>query len=168
MASGDSVVEVAAIVPSETLAATLGTRSGGSGPAEGPRIWQFGADAAVHLDYYCWLRGYGGGGLTVRLAWSAAIADNNVCRWQCGIRRLQADVTDIDVSHSYSYQFVDATAPTVNGSLRYPEITFADGAQMNGWANDELAVLRFRRDAANAADTMLGNAEFWAARFNET
>jgi hypothetical protein len=168
MASGDPVVQVIEIFPPTSLSAVLGRRVGGSTPAEGFNVWQFDAATIWYLDFLCALRGYGGGGLTFVIPWSAASATTNVTRWGIAIRRLNDSTEDIDTSQTYDYNVLDATAPATSGTPLYSSITFTNGADMDNWADGELAIVRVRREANHANDTMAGNAEAWALLGKET
>jgi hypothetical protein len=168
MASGAQVVQILEIWPPATLFAVLGRRAGGSTPVEGVNIWQFDAATIWYLDFLCYLSGYGGSGLTLTLPWTAATATTGVTRWGAAVHRLLAGTDDIDVSHTYDYNVLDATAPGTSGMVLYSAITFTDGADMDSWANGELAIIRVRREANHANDTMAGNAELWALLGKET
>lgn len=168
MASGDPVLSVLDIWPPTSLFAVLSRRVGGSTPAEGNNVWAFDAATIWYLDFLCLLRGYGGGGLTFLLPWTAATAITGVTRWGIGIRRLQAGVDDIDTAHTYVYTALDATAPGTSGFVLYSTLPVTNGANMDNWANNELAIVRVRREANHANDTMAGNAEAWGLSALET
>jgi hypothetical protein len=168
MASGDSVISILEIWPPTTLFAVLTRRAGGSAPAEGVNVWAFDAAIIWYLDFLCLLRGYGGGGLTLTLPWTAATATTGVTRWGVGMRRIQAGVDDIDTAHTYVFTTVDATAPATSGFPLYTDIAVTHGANMDNWANNELAVVRVRREANHANDTMVGNSELWTLFGRET
>lgn len=168
MASGDPVVIVHEVLPPATLFAQLARRPGGSTPVEGANIWGFDAATIWYLDFLCSLRGYGGAGLTFTLPWMAATATSGVTRWGTAVRRLQAGTDDIDASHTYDFNVLDATAPGTSGFTLYSEIAHTDGADMDSWANGELAIVRVRREANHANDTMAGNAQLWTLLGRET
>lgn len=168
MSSGDPCVEILEILPPTTIFAVLTRRVGGSSPAEGNNVWAFDAATIWYLDFLCVLRGYGGGGLTFTVPWTAASATSGVTRWGIGIRRMQAGVDDIDTAHTYVFTTVDATAPGTSGFVLYTDIAITDGANMDNWANNELAIVRLRREANHANDTMVGNAEAWHLWGKET
>ena len=168
MASGDSVVQVMAVLPPDATFATLDTMPGGSTPAEIVSVLDFDAAAIEYVDYLCRLHGYAAGGLTLRMAWSASSATSGVCRWGAAIRRVADDAEDIDVAHTYVYNDVDATAPSAIGEVSYDAVTFTDGADMDSWADGETAIIRVRRNATHANDTMAGDAELWHLMGEET
>jgi hypothetical protein len=159
VASGQVVVQVIEILPPTTLFAAFGTRVGGSTPAENFPIWSFDAATIEYLDLVCVLQGYAGGGLTFTLPWIAASATSGVTRWGAAIRRLVDDAEDIDTAHTYDYNDVDDTAASATGELSYPTLAFTDGADMDSWAEGELAIVRVRRNAAHANDSMAGDSQ---------
>ena len=159
MASNAPVVQVIRDMPTGTLFAPLLLRAGGSTPIEGVTYWSFDAATIWYLDFLCLLRGYSGGGLTFTLPWMAASATTGVTRWGIAIRRLQDDAEDVDTSQTYDYNDADDTTADVSGELSYATITFTDGADMDSWANGEYAIVRVRRNASHANDTMAGNSQ---------
>lgn len=161
MASGDPVVQVLREQGPLANFAPLTQRSGGSTPGEQALVWAFDAAAIEYKDFLCRLEGYSGGGLTFSLPWSAASATSGVTRWGVAIRRLNDDAEDIDGSHTYDFNDVDDTAASASGELSYPTVTFTDGVDMDSWADGELAIVRVRRNATHANDTMSGDAELW-------
>ena len=72
------------------------------------------------------------------------------------------DADDIDDAHTYVYNGVSDTAPSASGELSYPTIAFTDGADMDSWAEGELAIVRIYRDHDHGDDGMTGDAELWA------
>ncbi len=161
MASGDAVVQILSVMPPGTTYATFDTRPGGSTPAENIPVWDFDPDASEYLDFLCNLDGYAGGGLTFTIPWSATSATSGQTRWEIGIRRVQDDAEDIDGSHSYQFNGVSDTAASASGELSYPTIAFTDGADMDSWAEGEIAVVRIYRDHDHGDDGMTGDAELW-------
>ena len=146
----------------------MDVRAGGSTPAESAQVWDFDAAADEYMDFLCALVGYDGGGLTFTLPWSASSASSGGLRWDVGIRRLADDAEDVDASHSYDFNSDTDTAPSASGELSYPTITFTDGADMDSWADGELAVVRVHRDYDHAGDDMTGDAELWDLIGTET
>jgi hypothetical protein len=168
MASGDPVVRILSVNPPNASFAYESRILGTSTPAESLRVWTFPDAAAAYLDYLIYLRGYAGGGLTFRLAWSAAAATNNAV-WQLAIRRMQDDAEDLDTtSQTYDYNTVTATAPTAIGEHSVDNITFTNGADMDNLANDEFAILRLLRDPAHASDSLANTAYLWGITGWET
>ena len=168
MASGDPVVEVVSILPPETLFGRPDRRLGGSTPKENVRLYDFDPTTIWYLDFICRLHGYGGGGLTFNLDWSASTATTGETRWGIGIRRFQVDAEDLDAAHTYDYNDVDDTAPSLAGEVVTAVITFTNGADMDSWADGELGIVRVRRNASHANDDMAGDAELWNLFGKET
>lgn len=161
MASGDLVGQILAASPPATLYATQDVRAGGSTPAENVPVMDFDDSTVEYMDFYGVVQGYDGGGLTVRLKWSATSATSGDCVWSGAFRRVADDAEDVDTAHTYDYNNVTVTAPSASGEVDYAAITFTDGADMDSLADGEAFILRVRRFASDAADTMTGDAELW-------
>lgn len=168
MASGDPVVQILREMPPGASAATLDARPGGSTPAENVIVHDFDASSDEYLDFLCQLEGYDSGGLTFTIYWSASSATSGDVRWEIGIRRVQDDAEDIDTSHSYQFNAVTDTAPSASGEVVQVDITFTDGADMDSWADGELAIIRIHRDYDHVDDDMSGDAELWGVVGMET
>jgi hypothetical protein len=169
MASGDIVGFILDVLPPATLFPQPYIRQGGSTPAERVLVYGFDAATIEYLDFKVQLQGYDGGGLTVVLPWSAASATTNSVQWGVAIRRVQDDAEDIDGSHTYDYNEVTDTCASASGELSYPTITFTNGADMDSWADGEIAIVRVRREADDATnDTMTGDAELWGIILKES
>jgi hypothetical protein len=168
MASGNPVVVIDEVVPTATLFAVLTSRAGGSTPAEQHLVWNFDAATIWYLDFKCHLEGYAGGGLTFLIDWLAATATSGVTRWGLALRANPDDAEDLDASHTYDYNDVDDTAASASGERSRATITFTDGADMDSVANGEPFILRLRRNASHANDTMAGNAQLYTIRGLET
>lgn len=161
MASGDPVVQILKVIPPGASAATMDARAGGSTPAENVMVWDFDASSDEYMDFLCALEGYDSGGLTFTLVWSASSATSGDVVWGVAVRRIADDAEDIDTSHSYQFNTATDTAPSASGEVSYSTVTFTDGADMDSWADGELAIVRVYRDADNGSDTMAGDAELW-------
>lgn len=168
MASGQVVGQILDVMFPAANFAALTQRVGGSTPAERVLVYAFDASTIEYIDFKVMLRGYGGGGLTITLPWSAASATSNGTRWGAAIRRMADDVEDIDTSQTYNFNEVDDTAASASGELSYPAITFTDGADMDSWTNGEIAIIRVMRNASHANDTMTGDAELWGIEIRES
>ena len=168
MASGDTVVQIISIMPPAATYATFDVRPGGSTPAENAPVWDFDATAIEYLDFLCILRGYDGGGLTFTLPWSASTATSGQTRWEMAIRAVPDDTEDIDAAHTYDFNGVSDTAASASGELSYPTIAFTNGADMDSWADGQMAIVRVRRDPTHADDNMTGDAELWGVFGRET
>lgn len=168
MASGDQVVEVIRELPPASSYAVDDVRAGGSTPAEAIAVVDFDAATVMYRDYLCRLSGYGGGGLTFTLPWMASAATSGSVRWGVAIRRIQDDAESVANSHSYDFNEVDDPAPSAAGEVSYPTVAFADGADMDDWADGELAIVRVRRNATDVNDDMTGDAELLGIVGRET
>jgi hypothetical protein len=168
MASGDPVVQVLEALPPATLFATYRKPVGGSTPNESVRVIAYDASTIEYFDFLCRLHNYSAGGLTFRLFWSAASATSGVTRWEVAVRRFNDNVEDLDDAQTYVYTLVDSTAPTAVGRTRYATVALTDGAAIDSWASGEIAIVRIRRNAADAADTMTGDAYLWTWTGEET
>lgn len=168
MASGAPVVQILRIMPPAANYATPDQRAGGSTPAEAIDVWAFDAATDQFLDYLCRLQGYAGGGLTFTVAGMAASATSNVARMGIAIHALVDDADDVDVSHTYDFNEVDITAASASGEVTYDPITFTHGADMDSWADGELAIVRVTRNADHANDTMVGAFQLVSLSGKET
>jgi len=168
MASGQPVGLILDTLVPNANSPALVTRTGGSTPAERVVVWSYDAATIEYIDYKCALFGYGGGGITVNIFWSATSATTGVTRWSVAVRRVGDDIEDIDTSQTYDYNATDATTASASGEVAYDTVTFTDGADMDSWANGEIAIVRVRREANHANDTMTGDAELWGIVIKET
>ena len=168
MASGEPVVQVLGIMPPGTAYATPDSRAGGSTPNESVTVYDFDAAATEYLDYKCRLQGYAGGGLTFELPYSMTSATTGGVRLEVAIRRMQASTEDVDTSQTYDFNGVTDAVPGTNGTLKQPTITFTNGADMDSWANGELAIVRVRRKHDDAGDDAAGDLELWDLAGKET
>ncbi len=173
MASGDVVGLILDVMPPSTGFATPDILPGAdSVAAEAIPVWDFdGGTALEHLDFKVMLHGYDGGGLTITLPWSASAATSGEVIWQCAIRAIPSDAEDLDTTdHAYDYNQVEDAAPSAVGEVVYADITFTDGADMDSWANGQLAIVRILRDptATTPDDDMSGDAELHAIIIKES
>jgi len=168
MASGDPVVQVLSIMPPAATYATFDVRPGGSTPAENVPVWDFPTDVIRYLDFLCILRGYDGGGLMFTIPWVASTATSGQSRLEIAIRAIPDDAEDIDAAHTYDYNGVSDTPASLSGELSYPTIAFTDGADMDSWADGQMAIVRFRRDGTHVDDNMAGDLELLTVSGVET
>jgi hypothetical protein len=128
-------------------------------------------DATVDEEAVCagsLPRNYGGGGITVTLVWLASTATTGNVVWDGQWERHQDEVTDLDADSFAAVQSATGAAPSTNGTPQYTAITFTDGAQIDSLAVGESFRFKVRRDANNASDTMLGDAELLRVEIRET
>lgn len=160
------VVRVLKTLPPASSYATFDTRPGGSTVPEAFEVMDFDATTVEYMDFLCQLDGYAGGGLTFTLAWAASSATSGTVKWDVGVRRLDAGGNDLDASKTYDYNSASGTANAAAGKLTYTDVTFSDGADMDSWADGELALVRVRRDTA-VGSNMTGDAELLSLRGRE-
>lgn len=113
---------------------------------------------------------YAGGGLTLKLAWTANNATGNV-KWDATFKSLTDDTDNIGTKAfgvAPAGNTVTGGAPSVAREVVYDNITVTDGVDMNSVAAGEYFRLRITRDQADAADTMTGDAELIAVYVTET
>jgi hypothetical protein len=159
MASGSPVIQTHRVFPLTTTGAYLSHIAGGSTPAERYAVWTF-PDAGGYLDVLVSLKGYAGGGLTVRLGWSS-LATSNAAVWQVAFRRISDDADDMDTSHTYDFNTVTATTASAVNEVAYDNVTFTDGADMDSWADGEMAIMRILRIGSHGSDTLGNTAYLW-------
>lgn len=153
-----------------TTMAVEGNRAGGSTPAENHPVWKFDPTTDEYLDFHYTLSPlYNGGGLTIRLGWSATTATSGNVIWRAAVKAIPDDTEDMDVAHTYDYNSVTAATASASGEVVYDEITFTDGADMDSLAAGEDFVLRVSRNASSASDTMTtSDAELCSIVIRET
>lgn len=165
MASGDTLISFVATDhhPPASSYATPDVRN--SHP-----VLCFDASSAEDACFHAVLpRHYGGGGLTVTLIWMVASATTGNVMWKAGIERLEAGGTDLDADSFATLQAATAAAANgTSGALTYTTVTISSGANMDSLAVGESFRLKVERDAANASDTMTGDAQLLAAEIKET
>jgi hypothetical protein len=113
-------------------------------------------------------RNYGGGGLTLSIYWMATSATTGVVKWGGSIERHQASTDDLDADSFATEQTNTGTAPGTSGQVLVTTITFSSGANMDNLAAGESFRLKIARKAADAADTMTGDAEILRIEIKET
>lgn len=155
MASGDLVMLITDVVAPSSDGAAPEQRIGASTPTEIFTMWAFLDSATNYLDFKFWLSPrYAGGGFTLLVPWLALAATTGVARWEAAIRRIADDAEDLDVSHSYDYNVVNATTASAAGEIAYDSILFTDGADSDGIVAGEWGWLRLRRVPGDSNDTM--------------
>ena len=170
MAANDPVVKLLKVIPPGSDFAYESRLIGGTTIPENVIVWAFPDGAETVLDFLAVLEGYDAGGLTFPLKWSASVATGNV-EWEMAIRRFADDAEDLDSAHTYAYNTVTAAVPSAVNEVGYDNITFTNGADMDSWADRELAIIRLRRDAQlgnTLDDTASGIAYLWGTHGYET
>ena len=163
MATGDPVIVGLYPQPPGADAAALDFRVGGSTPGEVVELYAFDAAAIEYLDLIGVVSlKYTGANLSLIVPWMAATATANNVKWDAAVRRLNSS-TDMDAAHVYSFQTVTATTQAAAGRTSYTTIGFTQ-AQANSMAAGDVVIVRLKRDATNAADTMAGDAQVLAGQ----
>lgn len=156
--------------PPATLFATLDTMTGTSSPAEAIPVLDFDDTTQEYMDFYGVLpANYAGGGLTVTMGYSTGDT-SDVVDWECAIRRIADDAEDLDTTvHTYDFNGVVDTAPSVIGEVAYAAITFTSGADMDSLAVGEYFILRVTRDPTpDSGVDVTGDASLHFVRIAET
>jgi hypothetical protein len=129
-------------------------------------------------------RNYAGGGITVAILWMGGsagllrdaisggdvitpLATGNV-KWNAAFERHQLGTDDLDTDSFAAAQTVTSAAPATDGSVQSASIPFTNGAQIDSLAVGESFRLKVTRDAADAGDTMSGDAELLRVELRET
>ena len=157
--------------PPATVFATVDTIAGASTPAEAITVLDFDDTTQEYMDFAGFMpANYGGGGVTVTVVFSAAEAATDVVAWQAAFRRIADDAEDLDTTaHTYDFNEVVATAPSVVGEVAYDDITFTDGADMDSVAASEYFRLRVTRDPTPSSGTdVTGDGSIHAIVIKET
>jgi hypothetical protein len=124
------------------------------------------AESAVFPGFLS--RNYTGKGITATIVWLATSATSGNVRWTAAFERHQDETTDLDADDFATAKGATGAAPSTSGAPQYTEIAFANGAEIDGLLAGESFRLKVTRDAANAADTMAGDAELLRVELRET
>ena len=164
MASSETLVSINALnnEPPTSAFATLDTRVG-------IPILDFDAATAEDAEFGLFMpRHYDGGGLTVTIGWMASTATSGNVKWNLAMKSVSDDADDLDTKAYAAANTVTATTASASGEVDYADITFTDGSDMDSIAAGEYFRMKLTRDAADAADTMSGDAELVFIRIKET
>lgn len=131
------------------------TKNGANFPAIGLAY-----DAAAAENAFWELRAvtYGSGNLTVDLDWYADTATSGVVRWGVQIAAItpDSDTQDVETKAFATAQTADDTHLGTTGQrLHRAPVTVSN---LDSLANNDLVWMKVYRDAANAADTLTGDA----------
>jgi len=173
MASGDTLIIVTPMqsVPPATIFATLDTVTGTSTPVEAIPVLDFDDTTQEYIDFYLFMpRHYGGNGIDIEIVFSAAETSTDVVAWQAAFRRIEDDTDDLDTTaHTYVFNEVIATAPSVVGEVAYDVITFTDGTDMDSVTAGDYFVLRVSRDPTPSSGTdVTGDASLHIIEIRES
>lgn len=102
---------------------------------------------------------YTGGGLTVKVRFSATgITSGNVV-WDVSFERIGTSVQDIDSDNFASAQSVTQAVAATDGYVAEGSIPFTNGAQMASVAAGETFRIKVSRNATSGSDTAAADAE---------
>ena len=166
MASGDSLVSFNALSnePPASAYATLDTRN--SIP-----VLDFDDATDESAEFGAVMpRNYGGGGVTVTLGWmftSSGTPGTDTCAWQVAFKSVSDDADDLDTKAFAASNNATSTSASADGEVKYQEITFTDGADMDSIAVGEYFRMEVTRDAASGTASP-GDAELLFAEIKET
>ena len=174
MASGDSLLILTPAMASlpATSYATFDTMAGASTPAESILVLDFNDTTNEYADFYCVMPEHYAGttGITCTIMFSAAEAATDVVEWQIALRRVADDAEDLDTTaHTYDYNAVVATAPSIVGEVAYADRTFSNGTDMDSVVAGDYFILRITRDPTPSSGTdVTGDASLHAIHVKET
>ena len=164
MASGDTlaVFTPAAGEPPSTNYPTLDTRNG-------VLVLDFDDTTDESIEFAGFMsRAYAAGGITVPIGWMKTSEVTGDVVWDIALKSVSDDVDDLDSKAFAAANSVTAAAASASGEVDYATITFTDGADMDSVAAGEYFRMQLNRDANNAADTMVGDAELVFIELKET
>jgi hypothetical protein len=103
---------------------------------------------------------YSGAGVTVTIYWAATSATSGNVMWQVAFERDAAAGLDTDSDGFATAQaFAASAADATSGKLTKVSLNVSNGTNMNSIAAGDMFRMKITRDAANASDTMTGDAE---------
>jgi len=100
-------------------------------------------------------------GLKIRLVWTATTATSGACVWDASLERM---TTDIDTDSFDTAASITATTNATSGVPNYSTITLTT---IDSLAAGDGFRLKINRDANNASDTMVGDAELIAVEVQQ-
>lgn len=98
------------------------------------------------------------GTMTVDIDWVARSATTGNARWGVSFERLASGLQDIDVDGFAAVRVTTSPASATNGVITRSSITFTQ-AQADSIAAGEAFRLKLTREASNAGDTVVGDAQ---------
>ena len=113
-------------------------------------------------------RHYAAGGITVTVGWMATAAITGATVWGVSFKSVSDDLDDLDTKAFAASNNVTATTASGSGEVAYDTITFTDGADMDSVAAGEYFRMKIERLAADAGDTLVGDAELVFIEIKET
>lgn len=120
--------------------------------------YAFDASAAEDLFFDFEAVAYGSGNLTVRLRWYADTASTGAATWGAAIAALTPNTDTQDVETDALAAAATTTTTHLGTTGQREHETTVTVTALDSLATGDTVRLRVFRDAANAADTMLGDA----------
>lgn len=117
-------------------------------------------------------RHYDGGGITVTVGWMTASATSGTISLDVALKSITDDTDDMGVGGK-SFAAANNANPSpasASGEVKYTEITFTDGADMDSIAAGEYFRMLVRRDAngTTSTDNMTGDMQLVFIEIRET
>jgi len=109
-------------------------------------------------------------GVTVTLGWmftSSGTPGTDTCAWKVYFMSVTDDADDLDTKAFAAANTATSTSATADGEVKYEDITFTDGADMDSVAANEYFRVKVERDAA-AGTASPGDAELVFVAIKET
>lgn len=104
---------------------------------------------------------YAGGGVTVKVLWSATSATTGTISLDVAFMSVTDDADDLDTKAFAAANNVNPTTASATGEVDYASITFTDGADMDSVAAGEMFFVKITRDAngTTSTDDLSGDME---------
>ena len=171
MASGNTLVIFTPLgyEPPATKYATLDTRNAHPVLDFDATVTATNEEAAVWTGVMP--QNYSGGGITVYAHWAATSATNNTTGvvWRTSFERIGNGSQDLDVNGFATAKTWSASlTSSTSGNVTIASQAHTDGAEIDSIAVGESFRFKIERVAADAGDTMTGDAELVAVELRET
>lgn len=166
MASGDTLAVFFAQdgEPPSSGYATLDTRNG-------VLVLDYDDTTDESIDFGGFMpRNYAGGGITVTVGWMATSATTGTISLDVAFASFTDDIDDVDVKTFAAANNANPTTSSGSGEIKYTNVTFTDGADMDSVAAGEYFRMRVTRDAngTTSTDNMTGDMELVFVEIKET
>ena len=109
-------------------------------------------------------------GVTVTLGWmftTSGTPGTDTCAWQVAFMSVTDDADDLDTKSFAAANTATSTSATADGEVKYEDITFTDGADMDSVAAGEYFRIKVTRDAASGTASP-GDAELLFVKIKDT
>lgn len=166
MASGNTLFTVSpeSNNPPAASFATVDTRNG-------YMVLDFDDTADESAIFKCFMpANYAAGGITVTVAWMATSATTGNISLDVALMSITDDADDLDTKAFAAANNANPATASASGEVKYTDITFTDGADMDSVAAGEWYLLKVTRDAngTTSTDDMAGDMELLGVRIKET